>query len=194
MRKKGQARVPTEAELKRLATIVRAERHALRNYALLTCSYKLGLRAHELAALKVGDVVDDRGELYEEVQLRRTKGSKPRMMYLTNLEVRGALKRYLEERKRKGALRPEEALFLSQKDGGFSANSLQHLFGRVYRAAGIHGASSHSGRRHFATNLIHKGIDLKAVSVLMGHSSVAVTARYVDDNPHRLRKVIADLT
>jgi integrase/recombinase XerD len=132
--------------------------------------------------------------LYEEVRLRRTKGNKPRVMYLTNPEVRAAVKRYLEERRQRHGLRLEQALFLSQKDGGFSANSLQHLFGRLYRLAGIDGASSHSGRRHFATNLIHKGVDLKAVSVLMGHSSVAVTARYVDDNPHRLRKVIAELT
>ena len=52
---------------------------------------------------------------------------------------------------------------------------------------------SHSGRRWFATELISKGVDLKAVSVLMGHSSVAMTAQYAEDNPQRLRRIAAEL-
>lgn len=54
-------------------------------------------------------------------------------------------------------------------------------------------ASSHSGRRTFATSLIERGVDIKAVSTLMGHSTVAMTARYVDDNPIRLRKVCEEV-
>lgn len=67
------------------------------------------------------------------------------------------------------------------------------MFKRLYLAAGIEGASSHSGRRTFATRLIEKGVDIKAVSVLMGHSSVAMTARYVEDNPERLRMIVGDV-
>ncbi|MBK7616330.1 MAG: tyrosine-type recombinase/integrase [Burkholderiales bacterium] len=48
--------------------------------------------------------------------------------------------------------------------------------------------SSHSGRRTFATSLIEGGVDIKAVSTLIGHSTVSMTARYVDDNPIRLRR------
>jgi integrase/recombinase XerD len=57
----------------------------------------------------------------------------------------------------------------------------------------LQGASSDSGRRTFATTLIEKGVDVKAVSTLMGHASIAMTARYVEDNPVRLKQISADL-
>jgi integrase/recombinase XerD len=70
---------------------------------------------------------------------------------------------------------------------------LQQVFKRLYRQAGIDGASSHSGRRTFATRLIEKGIDIKAVSRLMGHGTVAMTAEYVEDNPARLKNITREI-
>ncbi|WP_211464760.1 tyrosine-type recombinase/integrase [Collimonas silvisoli] len=64
---------------------------------------------------------------------------------------------------------------------------------RMFREARLQGASSHSGRHTFATTLIEKGIDIKAVSTLMGHSSIAMTAKYVQDNPVRLKQICTDL-
>jgi integrase/recombinase XerD len=66
---------------------------------------------------------------------------------------------------------------------------MQMLFKRMYIWAGLDQASSHSGRRTFATSLIEQGADIKAVSTLMGHASVAMTARYVEENPVRLRRM-----
>jgi integrase/recombinase XerD len=85
------------------------------------------------------------------------------------------------------------SLFRSQKGGQFSPNTLQQLFHRMYAKARLQGASSHSGRRTFATTLIEKGVDIKAVSTLMGHASIGMTARYVEDNPVRLKQISADL-
>ncbi|WP_176732890.1 tyrosine-type recombinase/integrase [Paraburkholderia nodosa] len=56
--------------------------------------------------------------------------------------------------------------------------------------ARIWGDSSHSDRPTFATTLIEKGVDTKAASTLMGHVSIAITARYVEDNPVRSRSVL----
>ncbi len=84
-------------------------------------------------------------------------------------------------------------MFKSQKGGAFSPNTMQMLFKRMYVSAGIDSASSHSGRRTFATSLIERGVDIKAVSSLMGHSTVAMTAHYVADNPIRLRKICEDI-
>ena len=72
-------------------------------------------------------------------------------------------------------------------------SSLQQLFKRLYTKAGIEGASSHSGRRTFATNLISKGFDIKSVSVLMGHRSIQTTARYIQENPKMLGQMVAGL-
>jgi len=41
--------------------------------------------------------------------------------------------------------------------------------------------------------LIEMGVDIKAVSTLMGHASIAMTAQYVEDNPVRLKQISADL-
>jgi len=150
-----------------------------------------------MAALSVRDVLDLDGQLRDDVSLTAsmTKGGRPRTQYLTNPHVRSALKDYLDDRRnREGILfNHEAALFRSQKGRKFSPNTMQQLFHRLYRAAGVVGARSHSGRRWFATELISKGIDLKSVSVLMGHSSIAMTARYAEDNPQRLRRIAAEL-
>ena len=67
------------------------------------------------------------------------------------------------------------------------------LFSQLYKQAGIIGASSHSGRRSFATKLIERGVDIKAVSRLMGHASISMTAQYVEDNPVRLKRIAEEL-
>lgn len=197
MPREGKARVLSEADLRRLLTVARAERQGRRNVALLLLSFGLGLRVMELAALSVGDVQGGQGQLREEINLQRrmTKGGKQRHAYLSNPRLRQALSDYLAERQADPAqvCLPGSPLFLSSRGLRFSPNSLQQVFKRLYLAAGIEGASSHSGRRTFATRLIEKGVDIKAVSVLMGHSSVAMTAQYVEDNPERLRVITGEV-
>ena len=197
MPKLGKARVPTDSELKRLFSVTKTTQHARRNAAMLGVSYRLGLRAKEIASLKVWHVWNENGKIREECGLScsMTKGGTPRIVYLTNAAVRQLLKEYLDERReREGILfNLESPLFKSQKGGSFSPNTMQQLLGRLHDSAGIVGGRSHSGRRWFATELISKGADLKAVSVLMGHSSVAMTARYAEDNPQRLRRIVAEM-
>ena len=193
----GKARVPTEVELKRLFGVTRAGAHAHRNAAMLAVSYRLGLRAKEIAALRVRHVLDPSGRLLDECVLTETmtKGGKPRVAYLSNPAVRQALRDYLDDRRAREDIlfNVQAPLFMSQKGGAFSPNSMQQLLRRLHDRAGIIGGRSHSGRRWFATELISKGVDIKAVSVLMGHSSVAMTAQYAEDNPQRLRRIAAEL-
>ncbi|WP_434513392.1 tyrosine-type recombinase/integrase [Dechloromonas sp. ARDL1] len=191
------AAVLDEALIKRLIAVARNGKNGLRNEAMIYLSFGLGLRAKEMAALKVRDVMLPNGDLRDELLLGRkaTKGGKVRLVYLTQPAVRKSLARYLAERKEvEGILfNPDSALLKSQKGGAFSPNTLQQLFARLYEAAGINGASSHSGRRTFATGLIERGVDIKAVSTLMGHASVAMTARYVENNPVRLKRICGEV-
>jgi integrase/recombinase XerD len=195
--KKGQAYVPTQQEFKRLLKIVADSK---RDTLLILMSYGIGLRSIELAALNINDVLNENGVVSEVIKLQITKGGKPRAVYLPDYEedprIHEAIKSYIQKRKafaekKRRAFSYSDPLFLSQKLGRFSNKTIQKLFERIYKDAGLDGASSHSGRRTFATNLIEQGVDIKAVSVLMGHSSVAMTARYVENNPHRLRKIAA---
>ena len=77
--------------------------------------------------------------------------------------------------------------------GAFSPNSLQRVLALLYKEAGIEGASSHSGRRTFATNLLNQGANIKEVQVLMGHANIQTTAIYVQEDPERLSSLLKRL-
>ena len=197
MTQERKAPVLTESQFRRVVAAAKSSTHPRRNLTLLYFSFSLGLRANEMSSLLVRDVLSPGGEVKDEVLLTKasTKGGKQRLVYLSNKDVRRSLVEYIKQRQveSRNGLRPDAALFLSQKGGRFSPNTMQMLFKRLFVLAGIENASSHSGRRTFATSLIERGVDIKAVSSLMGHSTVAMTAHYVQDNPIRLRKICEDV-
>ena len=82
--------------------------------------------------------------------------------------------------------------FYSQKkeSNGFSSNSLTGHFHYLYRRAGINGASSHSGRRSFITNLASKGVSVRVLMSLAGHRSISTTQAYIDINDNMLRSAV----
>lgn len=195
--REGKAKVLTDSEINRLFKIISVERHSNRNHAIFMMSLALGLRVGEIASLRVDDVLGSDDELRDHFQIKKanSKTNRNREVYLTNNRVRKSLSRYLEERKHKEgvAFHPNSYLFRSQKGNGFTGNSLQMMMKRMFKKAGLPDTvSSHSGRRGFATKLIsQQGIDIKSVSVLMGHSNISQTAQYVETNPDLLKKVVA---
>lgn len=189
----GKAKVLTEAEFNRVIALQKANtRTGQRNLLLLHLSFYLGLRVKEIAGLRVGDVMDASGNIKQEVTLTVTKGNRIRQAYLTNPKLVALLKQYLKDRQgNRKSFGLEQYLILSERGSCFSPNSMQQLFSRIYKGAGIDGATSHSGRRSFATTLISNGIDIKSVQHLLGHSSINTTARYIQENPAMLQKMMA---
>ena len=88
---------------------------------------------------------------------------------------------------------PLAPLFRSQKGGNLTAGSMARFLKSLYVEAGIPEASSHTGRRTFITSLAERGIDLKAIAVLAGHSNIRTTALYVDANPLKLSRILSDV-
>lgn len=181
---RGKAPYVPEATLVTVLDACR-ERHQLRDRAIMLVSHYLGLRAKEIAALRIGDVCDGHGKLREVIRLTETKGDRVREVFLVHPGTRKALERYLARRDRFDRDAP---LFLSQKGGAFSANSMQRQCARIYRWAGVK-ASSHSGRRSFATRLIERNADIYAVKELLGHGDIRTTQEYFSTSPERLKKV-----
>lgn len=161
--------------------------HSKRDQAMILFTHFLGVRAKELSLLKVSDVIQN-GRLVETVRLTRsiTKGSKYREVFLMNADTRVVILEYLQQRRN---ILPDEPLFLSQKGGGFSPNSIQRCIANIYKKAGIK-ASSHSGRRSFATRLIQNGADIYSVKELLGHSTIATTQIYFYSSPERLKGAV----
>ena len=82
--------------------------------------------------------------------------------------------------------------FASQKSikAGFNANSLAQTFALLYEGAGLKGASSHSGRRTFLTNLANKGTAIHILKTLAGHRSISTTAAYLYSSPSQLKAAV----
>ena len=69
-----QARIVTLAEQKRINSYLNTRRHALRDQTIFAVSFNAGLRAMEIAALKISDVYTDTGSVRDVIKLTTTKG------------------------------------------------------------------------------------------------------------------------
>ena len=77
-----------------------------------------------------------------------------------------------------------------KKSQRFSSNTATQLLQRIYERSGLSGATSHSGRRSFITDLATKGISVRVLAALAGHQSIATTQRYIDVNDEMLRNAV----
>ncbi len=184
-----QARVPTEAEFKRLTAVVSQGRYGSRNRMALMLSYLAGLRVGEIASLRWGDLLDGEGKVREQLRLSAavTKGGHARVVFLN-----ARLRREIEQFRSSLPSSPprEQPVLVTQKRAAFSANTLCQLMGGWYDHAGLDGGSSHSGRRWFITRLAHAGISPKAIMMLAGHRHLSTTQRYIDVNDDMMRSAV----
>lgn len=183
-----QAKTFTEKELKQVLSYISLRRHGLRNRAMLLLTHWAGMRVGEVAALLVGDVLNADGSIKSEIRLapEQTKGRHARTVFLGQ-KLRRELAAYVASLKNP---RLEGPLFYTQKRAGFSASTLCQHFFWLYREAGIQGASSHSGRRSFITNLASKGVGVRVLMSLAGHRDISTTQRYIDVNDEMQRKAV----
>ena len=185
----GQAKTLTKNELKRVLDVTKAcSRYPQRDVTMLLLTHWCGMRVGEVAALRVGDVVDAEGNVKAELKLSadQTKGSAARVVFVPE-RMRKELKRYLQS-----ATKPvhSDFLFCTQKAERFSANSATQHLQRLYARAGIEGATSHSGRRTFITELAAKGVSVRVLAALAGHRSIQTTQRYIDVNDEMMRNAV----
>jgi integrase/recombinase XerD len=146
-----QAKSLKTEELKIVLAYIATRRHAVRDRAIVITSFLSGMRAHELASLRLGDVIGEDGRMRDEIALdaSQTKGNHARRVFV-NSKLKKELGNYVKNVC--ADCKPSDPLFRSQKRRAFSANTMCQLFLNIYAACGIKGASSHSGRRTFITN------------------------------------------
>jgi integrase/recombinase XerD len=185
-----QAKTLTQVEIRRVLDYIASRKHSTRNRALLLTTYLSGMRVGEISSLRFKDVVDSEGNIRNEIRLlaENTKTNEARTVFL-NEELRKELGTYT------ALCTPKNInckFFYSQKAGsdGFSANTLTQFFHYLYKRSGVDGASSHSGRRTFITNLANKGISVRVLASLAGHKSISTTQCYIDVNDDMKRKAV----
>ncbi len=185
-----QAKLLTQAEQKRVQAVINAHRYSARNHAIFAFSFFAGLRACEISALRVGDVYEGSGQVRDTIYLgaEQTKGSEANTV-LVSKRLSKALTAYAASYPRHTA-KQDAPLFFSAKRGGFSAQTIVNLFARFYALSGVKGASSHSGRRQFLTELADKGVNARVIQALARHKHLNTTMRYIDLNENKLRNAI----
>ena len=184
-----QAATLTQQQLQRVLDYIRTRRHYKRDRAIILLTHYAMLRVGEVAALRYCDVVDADREIKTETTLSaaQTKGNKARKVWFAE-KIRVELAAYvMTAHKPKQLTQP---LFYTQRSEGFTANTLTHIVNGIYINAGISGATSHSGRRPGLTNLAERGVGVRVLMALAGHSNMATTQRYIDLRPAMLKAAV----
>ena len=185
-----QAKTLSNDEIRKVLDYVATRKHSERNRAMIYTIFNTGMRVSEVANLRFKDVVDGEGAVKREIRLSAedTKTKEARIVFV-NDRLHKELTRYVKLYK---PLSTNVKFFYSQKraSDGYSPNTLAQFFHYLFNRAGISGASSHSGRRSFITNLANKGVGVRVIMGLSGHRALSSVQCYIDCNDDMKRKAI----
>ena len=157
----------------------------LRDKALVELLYATGMRVSELVALKPADLHLEEGYL-----TCTGKGDKQRIVPLGQ-EAADWVRRYMRDARGQLAGRGTTWLFVNARDGG----PLSRVgFWKVLKEYGIKAGitqtlSPHMLRHSFATHLLERGADLRAIQLMLGHADLSTTQIYTHVLEARLRAV-----
>jgi integrase/recombinase XerC len=159
----------------------------LRDRAILELLYASGLRVRELAGLN-----DENLDLGQRLVRVFGKGRKQRIVPFGEFAAR-ALSSYLLERNRLGLAQPEDdgqvPVFVSVRRRRLDARDVQRLVEKTrLKLPSGRRLTAHTLRHTFATHLLERGADLRAIQELLGHASLATTQKYTHVSLEHLRQ------
>jgi integrase/recombinase XerC len=171
-------RIPVHLEESEIAALLAVPGEGLapaRARAILELFYATGIRCGELVGLDVEDV--DRAARMVRVL---GKGRKERVVPFGKPAAQ-ALDAYMVDR---AQTQPRSgALFVNKRGGRLTDRYVRYIVAaRMAELAGIRKISPHALRHSFATHLLERGADLRAIQELLGHASLSTTQRYTHVN------------
>jgi len=191
-----QAKILTKGQVDSLTAFLLTRRHGLRDQTVFLLSVRAGLRAKEVANLRWAMVLTPEGEVGNAIHLTdvASKGRSGRVIPL-NKQLRINLVKLLEVAKQGHQFDLEKShVITTERSTQTSPQAVVNMFKRWYNDVGLLGCSSHSGRRTFITNAARKistvGGSLRDVQMLAGHSSLAVTQRYIEGDSEARQKIV----
>jgi integrase/recombinase XerC len=164
----------------------------LRDRAALETLYSTGCRISELVSLDLHDV-----DLKNHTARVMGKGSKERNVFLGAAAVE-ALRAYMSMRPHhvRPASSPDRspgpspAVFINQRGGRITDRGVRFILGEYLARANLgKRVTPHTFRHSFATHLLDRGADIRAVQELLGHASLSTTQVYTHVGMEKLKKV-----
>ena len=164
-----------------------------RDRAILELFYASGLRLSELVAIDLEDL-----NLGDRMVRVMGKGGKERILPF-NQSTAAAIKAWMKDRatilgsrepgagSRKKSRVVKDPLFINYRGTRLTGRSVDRLLRRyVAQCSTRMGISPHALRHSFATHLLQRGADLRAIQELLGHSRLSTTQRYTHVNAAQL--------
>jgi len=155
-----------------------------RGYAIVRCALDLGLRAGEIAHLKISDVDWRAGT----VTLRGTKSQRQDILPLP-VETGHALADYLQQERPPTSNPVIFVRRLGSRDQPISSSAIQKVITRAFRRSGLPHSGSHVLRHTLACRLVENGSSLKEVADLLRHRSLNTTLIYAKLDTPKLSMV-----
>jgi integrase/recombinase XerC len=183
--KKGK-RLPHFLYLDQVNSILQFERKNFIDYrdrAILEAFYSSGCRVSELASALIVDFDTDLGRLKV-----RGKGGDERVVFFNETSL-AAMDEYLQRRRDRFGV-ADGALFVNNRGRGISVRGVFSIVVKRSKAAGIFSrVSPHVLRHSFATEMLDRGADIRAVQEMLGHRNLSTTQIYTHTTRERLKKV-----
>lgn len=175
-----QAKVLNDKDIKIIKAVINDSRYSVRTLSMFLLALNCGLRAKEISAIKVKDVLSSDHKVKENCVLSKeqTKMGQANRIFF-NQSVQKQLKAYFAEHSHLKE-QSDSPLFITKNGKGFSAQTVIDKFSNIFKKANIDGASSHSMRRTFATQLNENATSVFTIQKLMRHKNIATTQLYVN--------------
>ena len=210
------ARSLTQSEIKKVLKRCLLMQESELKRAALVLSLST-LRVSELAQITISDLLLPTGEIKTELHLRAAlcKRRRPRTVWLSQ-QTKLILQEWLDCRKRRKwavtfdsnyqGLNPKSKVLLNNRGRSFSmkrktrynqsnervdylaCDVLELSIRNIYQRCGFHGASSHTGRRSYASNMNSAGVPLETIQRALGHKDPSMSLEYIDISPEQLSK------
>ena len=191
-----QSKTLNKSQIQMVRTFLKSKRNGLRNETIFLLSVKSGLRSKEISLLSWKMVCKSDGTIDDYINLPNssTKGNSGRIIPL-HKDIKENLKSMFIEHKQLYGFNENTSFIVRTERSPFTTSqTIVNMFQKWYGKLGLLGCSSHSGRRTFITETSKRislvGGSLRDIQMMVGHSSLQTTQRYIEGDSESQRKVI----
>ena len=191
-----QSKTLNKSQIQMVRSFLKSKRNGLRNETIFLLSVKSGLRSKEISLLSWKMVCKSDGTIDDYINLPNSssKGNSGRVIPL-HKDIKFNLQIMLMEHKGLLGFDINKSFIVRTERTPFTTSqTIVNMFQSWYGRLGLIGCSSHSGRRTFITETSKKislvGGSLRDIQMMVGHSSLQTTQRYIEGDSESQKKVV----